>query len=196
MTTLPQRRARVLATLALLLLSLSLTGCLTAEKKEYFLKMNPDGSGSGRIVFHNIMSAQEDSSDVTMRDYTDLVNQYVKGTKFEDGHPGFTNVKKRLYENDGVLNGEVTFDFSSPELVGLYRYKDKGTWVYYMGYDGGNGDMSVEHYDSSTGELAGDKVPLIFWPEGTTEFEIRTKLGEADRSSRSLLALFRRIGSN
>lgn len=195
MTTLLERRRYLPVLLLLVFCAVAMTGCLTAEKKMYTIKLRPDGSGTGTIIFYNILSSEEDSSDVSVRDYTELVNQYLKGKKFEDTHPAYTNVKKRLYEKDGKLIGEITFDFASPDLVGLFRYKDKGTWVYYMGYNTGGGDVSVEKYEESSGELAGDNVPIIFWPEGTTDFDIKTSLG-ADHSTRSLLPFFRRIGTN
>lgn len=196
MTTFLERRRYLPALFLALFSALAMAGCLTAEKKEYKIKLNPDGSGTGTITFYNIVSAEEDSSDVSVRDYTELVNQYLKGKKFEDGHPAYTNVRKRLYERDGKLTGEIIFDFSSPDLVGLYRYKDKGTWVYYMGYSSSANDMSVEKFESSSGEPAGDRIPLIFWPEGTTDFTVTTLLTPVDRSTRSLLGLYKRIGTN
>ena len=187
-------RALLLAVAALASASL-LGGCLTAEKKEYVYTLKSDGSGTGRILFRNIGSAdeQEAGTDNSTADYTQLINDYLKGTKFEDQHPSYTNVRKRLYEHGGQLHGEITFDFESYEQIGLYRHNGSGPWMYYAGSLEG---ISVEQIDTTNGSFAGARMPVVFWPEKTTEFRIVTSLETSSRPARSLLPLYKRIGSN
>ncbi len=178
--------------LALLLLPVLLGGCLIVEGKDYRFKLNPDGSGSASITFHNIMSAEDESADASAKDYTELITRYLKGNEFEQDHPGYRNVKKRLYEEDGVLNGEVTFEFDSYEEVGLYRFENKGIWMYYTN----PGGFNYEQYHSTNGTYGGDSMPVIFWSEGTKEFTVITKFESTERKTRSLLPLYRRLGTN
>ena len=187
---------RFLLLLTLLLSSLSLGGCLMVEGKEYLFLVRPDGSGQGRIRFENISSVQESETeqDQATKDYTQLVTEYIKGKKFEEENPAYYNVKKRLYEEDGKLFAEVTFDFASYEDVGLFRLNGAGPWMYHTGTLNG---ITVEQFDTSNGTYGGATMPVVFWNEGTTEFKIRAKVEEPEKgTTRSLLPLYKRIGSN
>jgi hypothetical protein len=182
---------RLLSILLVTLFALSASGCLTAERKEIVFNVKPDGTGSGKITFYNIMSAEE-GKDVSLTDYTELVDKYLKGTKFEDYYPLFVNFKKRLYEESGKLNGEITFDFQNYEDAGLYRYQKKGPWMYYIGL---KSDVGVDRYDNSNGTLGSDQMPVVFWPEGTTEFRIVSKYERSDLDLHGLTAFFNKIGT-
>jgi hypothetical protein len=179
-----------------LVASLSLVGCLTVESKEYHFLVRADGSGQARIVFENIASVQEGDAeqDQATKDYTTLLTEYVKGRRFESDNPAFTNVRKRLFEQDGKLFGEVTFDFLSYEDVGLFRLNGAGPWMYHTGAQSG---MTMEQFDTSNGTFGGPKMPVVFWADGTTEFRVRTRVEEPEKGiTRSLLPLFKRIGVN
>lgn len=65
-----------------LLLSLFLSGCLTTENKFYSFKINSDGSGSGSIIFENVVSQEDEEKDVSFKDFGELIDDYVKGTVF------------------------------------------------------------------------------------------------------------------
>jgi hypothetical protein len=178
----------------LLFSSLLMGGCLRAERMETTFTVKPDGSGTARIVYENFTSAQDsaDAEDRMTEDYTELINGFLKGNDFEERNPSYLNVKKRLYEEDGKLNGEITFEFASYEDVGLFRLDNKGMWMFYPG-QGGHPDM--ERFDSANGRFGGNRMPVVFWPEETTEFRLYRTLPRPDSSvSRSLLPLFKRIG--
>lgn len=186
-----------LALAALFVLSgVTLGGCLMVEHKEYLFLVRPDGSGQGRITFEHISSVQESEAeqDQAIKDYTQLLNEYVKGKKFENENPAYQNVRKRLYEKDGKLFGEVTFEFLTYEDVGLFRLNGGGQWMYHTGALNG---ATIEQFDTSNGTYGGVRMPVVFWPESTTEFRIYTKVEEAEKgAARSLLPLFKRIGVN
>jgi hypothetical protein len=184
------RRSSLLA--VVLLVTVSLGGCLLVERKEYHFTVKPDGSGTGRITFVNIMSAEDEADDPSPSDYRELITKYLNGNRFEKDHPQYTNVRKRLYEEDGVLNGEISFDFQTYTDISLYRFQGKGTWMYYTN----PGGFNYEHYESSNGEYGGDTMPILFWPDETTAFEIKTTFEKSERKTRSLLPLYRRLGTN
>jgi hypothetical protein len=186
---------RLLVPVIVLVASASLGGCLMVESKEYQFLVRPDGSGQAKIVFENIASVQEtDDQEQATKDYTQLLTDYIKGKRFEQDNPSYFNVKKRLYEQGGKLYGEVTFDFHSYEDVGLFRLDEKGPWMYHTG---ALNAMAVEQFDNSNGVYGGEKMPVVFWQEGTAEFRVRTKMAEPEKGvTRSLLPLYKRIGVN
>jgi hypothetical protein len=177
--------------------SLLLGGCLMVESKDYTFLVKPDGSGSGRIVFENFTSMQDtqEAEDQTTKDYTELINKFLKGNSLEMQNPAYTNLKKRLFEQDGKLHGEITFDFASYEDVGLFRLDDKGMWMYHAGQMNGG---TMERLDSANGRFGGQRMPVVFWPEGTSEFRLYTTLEQPEENAvtRSLLPLFKRIGTD
>lgn len=179
--------------LGVMLLAMTLLGgCLLADRKTYRFTLNPDGSGSGSITFYNLMSVEEESEDVSVKDFTDLKERYLQGTEFEAQRPGLTNVKKRLFEKNGTLCGEFTFDFTSYEDVGLYRFEGKGPFMYFTR----PGDFNPEIYKSSNGTYGGESMPLVFWPEGTTTIEMESTFNKPERKATSLLGLYKRFGDD
>lgn len=176
----------------LLLALATLSGCLLAERKIYRFTLNPDGSGSGSITFYNVMSVEEESEDASVKDFTDLKERYLKGTEFEDQRPGLTNVKKRLFEENGTLCGEFTFDFASYQDVGLYRFEGQGPFMYFTR----PGDFNPEIYLRSNGTYGGETMPVVFWPEGTTRIEMEAMYDKPERKATSLLGLYKRYGDD
>jgi hypothetical protein len=170
-----------------------MSGCLTAERKEYQFHVNPDGSGTGTITFYNLMSADEESKNMSAKDYQGMINDFYKGKKFEEQNPAFGNVRKRIYEKDGVLNGEITYDFLNYEDAGLYRYQGKGPWMY---YPASPGSMSTEHFDSTNGQYISDRFPIIVWPEGTADFRLTTSVDRPGPTLHSLLPYYKRGGTD
>jgi hypothetical protein len=185
-------RSRFFSTLLLLCCALLASGCLTAERKEIVFTVKPDGSGTGRITFYNIKSIEEEGKDNSSHDYADLVKKYLKGTKFEESYPEYLNMKKRLYEEEGRLNGELTFEFKHYEDIGLYRYEGKGPWMYFIG---SRSDVAIERFDTSNGSYPNDMLPVVFWPAEISEFHIIDRFDDPGQAARSLLPLFKRFGT-
>lgn len=115
----------------LFVLAASFAGCLTMESKEYSFKLTDGKKGSGKIKYINIMHTM-DSASTPEAEYEDLVTNYLNGKKPEDEMLGVRNVKKRLFEEDNQLCGEITFDFDDISTVKFYRYKDL-IWAYSLG---------------------------------------------------------------
>ncbi len=174
------------------MLSISLTGCLTVETKEYSYKLKDGKSGSGKIKYINIMRS-DDSSTTIEADFQDLITSYLKGNKPEDEMTGVKNVKKRLFEEDNYLCGEMTFDFDDITTLKFYNYNGK-VWAYNlsansMGLFGGN-----ESYFSSNGTFGGDNMPVIFWDQKNKEFEFKTTISQNEKKNTGLLNLWKQKG--
>ncbi len=168
--------------LLLFLFIFMLSGCLKVEKKLYSFQVNKDGSGKGTVIYHNIYSENdEEGSDDTKADFETLINDYIEGTTFEDEHPGLDVSRKRLYEDDGVLCGEVNFTFDEYAATGLYQHDSKSPWMWWPGSE------DEEYYDSEEGEYGGETMPIVFWTKNTKDFEVATTVGEFGEGCRSLL---------
>ena len=102
-------------------LMIGLTGCLTPEYKEYYYTINDDGTGEGRMKFINLVSEEEDEEDVSAKDFGELITDYYEGEQFSEDNPHLTITDKKLYEEEGMLMGEVWFTFESADSIGFYR---------------------------------------------------------------------------
>jgi hypothetical protein len=182
------RAIRILSLAAALLsVTFFVGGCLTTESKEYRYTVSPDGSGSGTIKFINIMSEDEDDSDMTAGDFDELISGYLQGTLFEDENPEYNIISKNLFEENGQLCGEINFTFSSMNALGFYHDQscDCSEYLFYIG------GLS-EGYVGTNGKYLGeeDDFPVITWPAGTQEFFFKTAVQDASTNSRSLLPLY------
>lgn len=131
------------------------------------------------------------SGDVSAQDYGELVNTYVLGNRFDETNPELRNVKRRLYEENNVLNGEVTFDFDALSAVGLYRYQGRGPYMFHVG---ARSDVATERFESSNGMLGTERMPVVFWPDTARTFTIVASIQDPAQDTRSLLPLFQRYG--
>lgn len=166
------------------LVTLLFTGCLTVDKKEYSYKVNADGSGEGWIKFYNIKSAKDGEDDVSLKDFASLIDDYVKGTKFEDENASLQVVSKELMEEGGKLNGLIKFKFNDlSEISFLYEKGCDCAPVYYS-----MGGFLSETYVSSNGTYLGENggPQIIKWPAKTKSFTFTTSVS-ADTTAVELL---------
>lgn len=183
---------RALVYVFLFALSIGLSGCLVVETKEYSYELKDGNSGSGKIKYINIM--RSDDSGVTIEeDYNDLMNNYLNGSKPEDEMLGVKNVKKRLFEEDNHLCGEITFDFDDISLLKFFSYKGK-VWVYNISSAGNSIFGGSESYFSSNGTFGGESVPMIFWDGNTKEFNFKTTISQGEKPNISLLGIWKEKG--
>lgn len=187
---------RIIAIVTLAAVSAFLfTGCLGVEKKEYSFKLNPDGSGSGSIRYINIVSQDdqsesEEGKDVSFKDFAELVSDYMDGTKFEDDHPYFKVTEKKLYEENGILIGEVKFTFATLDSTGFYRKLkcDCCPVLYFNKGDGGD-ETIIETNGKQVENVA--PSPFIEWESGTKEFTFVTQPLSDLSGTRSMVAYYR-----
>ena len=163
-----------------------LPGCLTVETKEYHIRLKTDHSGEATIKFGNILSESEDTLDVSNDDFQQLIEFYLEGTQLEKENPGFHNVKKSLYEKDGVLMAEVTFSFDSLSAIRLFKFDRESPYMYFVG-----NPMTSEQLVETNGKFGRDWMPVVFWGRDTRELFVKTKVLSEVTHHRSLLKQFK-----
>ena len=172
--------------LIVLLISVGISSCLTCERKEYIFQLTGENSGKLTIKYVNIFSSIVDSAGELMVDYDELINMWLKGEKIERDFPLAKKFKKRLFKENGTLCGEVTMEFDDLSKVHLYRYKNRGPFMFSM--SGVNDDG--ENFAQSNGEFGGDKMPVIFWPDDTRTLRFSTKIADPDSTTVSMLDMW------
>lgn len=172
--------------LALIAVLTLVPGCLIVETKEYHITLKNGISGEARIVFNDIQSEADDTVDISKSDFNQLIDLYLHGSQFERDNPGYKNVEKHLYEKDGKLNGEVKFNFDSLAVMRIFQYDGEGPLMYFVG-----SPLSSEVMIETNGTYGRDWMPIVFWPKGTQELYIKTRIVSQGSYHRALLAYFR-----
>ncbi len=162
---------------------LFLSGCLTCEKKEYTFQFTGKDSGILKIKYINIMSTMDDTVDVSEEDYLTLMNDYYEGTEIENEFPDATLVDKKLFEENGVLCGEITLEFSGLAMAHLYQHNNKGPLMYCLSCY----SIDSEYYNESNGEYGGDIMPVVFWDPDLKVLQLTTDVTTPDETTLSLL---------
>jgi hypothetical protein len=169
------------------LLAILLSSCLTVEKKIYKFEFTGKNSGKLTITYINLMSmpdyGEEEDTDSSPADFQDLIDTYMNGTRIEGDYPMATNIKKRLYEENGMLCGEVTMDFTNLEAARLYQFDKKSPLCFSV-----SNTIDGEAYESSNGTLgSSDFMNVVFWKPGTKKLEVTTTVTGPDEANVSLL---------
>ncbi len=172
----------LLALLGIGIMIIFISGCLTCEKKEFTFKMTSPTSGQLTIKYVNIMSTMDDTVDISEEDFMDLINNYYMGSNLENDYPGATVMDKRLFEENGVLCGELVLGFDSLSIARLYRYKGEGPYMYCISCGG-----ETEAFEESNGEYGGDVMPVVFWDKKEKELNLSTRITTPDETTISLL---------
>lgn len=171
-----------------------LTGCLTCEKKDYVYTLNKDGSVNLTITYYNIMSSysgNEDDDSITPQstleeDYNDLMTNYIGGSQPENDYKNAIVESKRLYEDNGKLNGEVKLKFMNLEDAGLYANKKHKLIIK---------DFCTsfsETLSSTNGENNGVS-PFVIWDIKSTKLVYTTSVSSPyEESNSSLLSRWKR----
>jgi hypothetical protein len=168
---------------ALIVIVLFLSGCLTCEKKEYSFELTGDNSGRLTIKYINIMSTMDDSLDISEEDFNSLIFDYYEGSELENEFPEATLVSKRLFEENGVLCGEIVFDFKDLAGGHLYQHKGKGPYMYCLSCF----SIDSEYFNASNGEYGGDVMPVVFWDDQLKTLTLTTDVTAPDETVISLL---------
>ena len=174
---------RFIRLLILIVVSVSMTGCLTCERKEYVIQLTSANSGKLTVKYINIFSSLIDSTGELSADYDELINLWLKGEKLERDFPQATKFKKRLYEENGILCGEISMEFNDLAKVNLFRYLGTGPFMFSMAAVNDDGESFLQ----SNGEFGGEKMPVIFWPDDTRTLRFSTKIATPDSTCVSML---------
>lgn len=164
------------------LVALVFTGCLTVEKKEYSFQLKDNDSGTLKIKFINIMSMKDDALDVSQSDFEELVTNYIEGNEIDLDYDNAIVRSKRLFEEEGLLCGEVIIDFDKLEGVGLFQYDSKSPLMFNVG-----SFLDSETYLTSNGEYGGEVMPVVFWPKSLKTLTLTTYITDPDETTVSLL---------
>lgn len=180
----------VLNSLLILLVGLFISSCLTTETKEYKFTIKKDGSGSGTVKYINIVSQEDEEEDVSFSDFGELLDDWLKGSSFDDENPNFTVVSKDIYEENGVLCGEVNFTFDNLKDAGFLKFDncDCSPLLYYLG-------SLSETLDETNGKYHDDsdanfEFPVMSWSGDTKEITFKTIVTDDLSDCHSLLPLY------
>ena len=168
--------------MALAFLDLLLSGCLTVEKKEYTFEFTGSNSGTLTIKYINIMSSKDDDLDVSKEDFDELIKDYIEGEEIEKTYPNATNIKKRLFEENGKLCGEVKMNFTNLADVKLYKHSKKSPYMLCM-----KSTLDSETYVESNGSYGGEVMPVVFWSKKLKKLTVVTKIEDDTDDTISLL---------
>ncbi|MHC1774549.1 MAG: hypothetical protein AB9834_03965 [Lentimicrobium sp.] len=168
------------------ILAIVMTSCLTVEKKEYSFELTGDNSGKMTIRYINILSSMDDGNDVSAADFQELLDKYINGDQIVQDFPGATNIKKRLYEDNGQLCGEITLEFTELSSARLYQYDKKSPVMMCI-----SAAYDSETYINSNGSYGNDYMPVVFWPSGSKKLEVTTTVTTPDETTMSLLDAYR-----
>jgi len=169
------------------ILTIIISSCLTCEKKEYVFQLTGDHSGKLTIRYINIFSNSIDSAGELKSDYDELKNMWLKGEKIERDFPKAINFKKRLYEQDGQLCGEVVMEFNDLPAVRLYQYRNQGPYMFSMSAVPDDG----ENFQQSNGEFGGDHMPVLFWTSDNRNLRFTTNIARPDSTCVSMLSFWK-----
>jgi hypothetical protein len=182
---------KTLRLIFLLFFIISLSSCLTVEKKEYTFVFTGENSGLLTIKYINIMSALEDGKDVSRQDFNDLIETYYYGYQMEEDYPEARVIDKQLFVENEQLCALVTIEFRSLSAARLYQRTEDGPVMFCVksAYD-------MEEYSSSNGQYGGSIMPVVFWPDDESQLELSTTIMAPDETTRSLVSLYRQWKSN
>ncbi|MBW6460717.1 MAG: hypothetical protein K0B08_09105 [Bacteroidales bacterium] len=176
-----------LSILAVMITAMFISGCLTCEKKEYSFVFTGENSGRLTIKYINLLSTMDDGADISQDDFQVLLNDYYDGYELENEFPNATVVEKRLFEENGVLCGEIVFEFDDLVAANLYRYRGTGPIMYCLSCY----SIDSEYYAESNGEYGGDIMPVVFWEAGLKKLSLTTDVTSPDETTASLLAAYK-----
>lgn len=173
--------------IALAIVILGLSSCLTVEYKIYEFHINKDGSGKLILTYDNILSVPEDTIDYSEKDYDILIDQYYIGDKIEKFYSKADSISKRLYVEGSKLNGEVIVWFDSISDVKLCKTGKRGQYMMCLAVT-----SEKERYISSNGVYQGCDVPVVLWKGNTKVLKLKTAVKESDRNAKSLLSIYKK----
>lgn len=164
-----------------------LSGCLTAQYKEYKFDFKDKTSGTLTITYVNIFSQiyeDEDVDSVLNGDFSELADDYLAGTTVEGDFPNAKVVSKRLFEDNNQLCGEIVLEFDDISDVNLFKYDKKGPYQFAIP----SGD---EEFFDTNGEKPADYMPVVFWDKKMKNLEVTTTISEPEDTDKSLLSTWK-----
>jgi hypothetical protein len=178
---------KFLSAILVIALGFIISSCLTCEQKVYIFKFTGVNSGRLTIRYINIFSNSIDSAGELKADLDELMNMWLHGEKIERDFPKATNFKKRLFEQDGQLCGEIIMDFDNLSAVRLYQYRNHGPYMFSMNAVNDDG----ENFQQCNGDYGGEHMPVLFWPNDSEILRFSTYIAKPDSTTVSLLEMWK-----
>lgn len=178
---------RLIRFLILVLVPLSFAGCLTCEKKEYVFQLTGSNSGKLTIKYVNIFSSLIDSTGELTADYEELAYMWLKGDKLENDFPLAKKIRKRLFEENGTICGEVTMEFDDLSKVRLYRSNAEGALIFKISEVNDDGETFLQ----TNGYFSDGEIPVVSWPKDTRTLRFSTKIATPDSTCVSMLQMWK-----
>ncbi len=147
-------------------------GCLTCDIVTYIITMTSPNSGTVKISYTNITS-----TECTAEDFTHFFDTIVNGRGIEEAWPAVKNIRKKFFEKDGMLNADISMDFTTLDAVGLYKYHETGPLMFMFWtapFIGPNGK-----YVESNGTYGGEKMPVVFWDPQQKELMLTIQIPDS-----------------
>ncbi len=163
---------RIFLFIAIGVFAFFLSSCLTVEKKQYTFELTGKDSGKLTIKYINIMSNVDSAGYTEPKDFEDLLTSYINGSKIEESYPDAKNISKRLFEENGVLCGEVIMEFPSIKAARLYQFDSKSPFMFYAS------SVDGETYVESNGTYGGDNMPVVMFPTKLKTLTVTTSVSK------------------
>jgi hypothetical protein len=175
-----------LTALALLFL---VSSCLTCETKEYKFVLTGKGKGTLTIKYNGIFSKNNDEEltkkQELQKDYDEMINDYMKGDQLVSAFPNAKLVSRRLYEENGKLNGEAVYEFTTVGQVHLFQTDSKAPYMFLLN------SFTFETVKSTNGTQGPDYFNAIYWNSKLKLLEFTTTVDEMDEVSTTLLPMWK-----
>jgi len=154
------------------------TACPKVEKKVYSFDLK---AKTGQLSFENIVT---DSPETGNNDFMDIVNKVIRGSKLEEEHPGWNITEKKLYENEGHLDGKMSFRFTDPSAAGLYKHDKKSPYIWCASRD------EEETIVSTNGMLIVELPGCVAWDRKTTQLSVTVRTASLTGAEQPLTEQF------
>ena len=156
------------------------TACPKVEKKVYSFDLK---AKTGLLTFENIVT---DSPETGNNDFMDIVNKVIRGDKLEAEHPGWNISDKKLYENEGHLDGKMSFSFTGPSAAGLYKHDKKSPYIWCASRD------DDETILSTNGMLIVELPGCVAWDRKQTQLSVTVRTASLTGGEQPLTEQFKR----
>jgi len=156
------------------------TACPEVERKVYTFDLK---AHTGTLVFENIVTDDPPNAN---DDFMKVVTQVVKGTKLEQDHTGWSISDKKLYENDGRLDGKATFTFGSTSGAGIYQHDKKAPLIWCTRRD--EDEVIVSTNGTRIPELPG----CIAWDRKASKLTVTVRSAKLTGEEKSLVDPWRK----
>jgi hypothetical protein len=163
-------------------LPVALGGCLDIARMTYHFDLS---AGTGTLELYDIGT---DDPNAATKDFGELVNDYVLGTKVMEDHPTWQVGDRHLEERDGVLVGVVQFQFHSAADVGLYQH-DKKSMLLWCAKD-------EETVIATSGTIIPQYPRCVAFDRKSRSLDVTVKTSTALGDARSLLPNFKAWDGN